>query len=505
MEIRVVQGSITEVESDGLIVNLLDGVTSPGGATGAVDRALDGMITELIRAGEISGVLNKTTLLHTGGKIAPKRVLVAGLGKSDEFDYAAAAKAAATAARFLREKGARAITSIVHGAGIGGLNPRDAARATVEGTVLGLYRGDLYKTSDKEPGEMERFTIVERDPDKIPDIEAGTREGHILGDATNDARTLGNEPSNTMTPAVLADRARQVAQNTGLEIEILDQQRMAELGMGGLLSVAQGSTQPPKLIILRYRAGKDKPALGLIGKGLTFDSGGISIKSHEGMHRMKYDMSGGAAVIQALRAVAELKPDINVVGVVPATENMPGGSAFKPGDVIKCLSGKTVEIITTDAEGRMLLADAITYAIQQGATHLVDIATLTGSCAVALGNNITGVMGNNREFTNRLMEAARLAGEKVWELPLPPEYKEQLKSGIADMRNLGSRYGGALTGGLFLQEFVEGIPWVHMDIAGTAYMTKEEAPEAADSYTELGATGVGVRTLAMLALRLAGR
>ena len=500
MEIRVVQGSITEVESDALIVNLFEGVTSPGGATGAVDRALGGIITDLIASGEISGKLNKTALIHTQGKIAPKRALVVGLGKSGDFDYIAAGKASGAAARFLREKGSRKLTTIVHGAGIGGLDPKAAARAVVEGTIIGLYDGDLYKTSDEdEKADVEQFTIVERDPAKIGEFETGAHEGQALACAANDARDMANEPANRMTPEILAERALEVAVKAGLEIEVLEQDRMAELGMGGLLGVAQGSAQPPRLIFLRYRGKEGGPTLGLVGKGLTFDSGGISIKPHEGMQDMKYDMSGGAAVIGAMKALAELKPPINVIGVIPASENMPGGSAYKPGDVIKFYSGKTAEVITTDAEGRMILADALTYAIRQGATHVVDIATLTGSCAIALGNNITGIMGNDQKFTGKLMEAARLTGEKVWELPLPPEYKEQLKSEIADMRNLGSKYAGALTGGLFLKEFVEGLPWVHMDIAGTADSDAEQP------YRAKGATGVGTRMLAMLAILMADR
>jgi len=502
VDIRVIQGSIIEVESDALIVNLFEGVTSPGGATGAVDRALDGMITELIRSKEATGKLMETALLHTYGRIAPKRVLVIGLGKSGEFDLGAVRKVAGAAARFLRKKGARKITSIVHGAGIGGLTAKDAARAVVEGTILGLYEGDICKT-EREPGEIETFTIVERDSAKIADIEDGSREGRILADATNDARTLGNEPPNRMTPSILSQRARETADRFGLAFEELDEKRMAELGMNGLLSVAQGSAQPPRLIILRYTAGDGKPIIAFVGKGLTFDSGGISIKPDADLHLMKYDMVGGAAVIQALRAVAELKPDINVLGLIPASENMPGGSAYKPGDVIKCLSGKTVEIITTDAEGRMMLADAMTYALRQGANYLVDIATLTGSCVVALGNDITGIMGNNQELIDKLTEAARFAGEQVWHLPMPPPYREQLKSPIADLKNVGSKYGGALTGGLFLQEFVGDVPWVHMDIAGTGFTSKEDGA-AGDGYLACGATGVGVRTLAMLALRLAG-
>ena len=502
MDVHVVRGSITEVESDALIVNLFEGVTTPGGATGAVDRALDGAIAELIASKEATGRLMETTLLHTYGKIAPKRVLVIGLGKSSEFDLVAVRKVAGAAARFLRRKGARRITSIAHGAGIGGLTPEDAARAVVEGAILGLYQGDIYKTSDRDPGEIETLAIVERDHAKIPDIEKGAWEGRILADATNDARTLGNEPPNRMTPSILAQRAREVADQFRLEFEELDEKRMAELGMNGLLSVAQGSAQPPRLIVLRYTAGDEKPTIAFVGKGITFDSGGISIKSQEDMHLMKYDMVGGAAVIHVLRAVAELKPSINVIGVIPASENMPSGSAYKPGDVIECLSGKTVEIITTDAEGRMMLADAITYALRQGANYVVDIATLTGSCAIALGNDITGIMGNNQELIDNLTEAARLAGEQVWSLPLPPIYKDQLKSQIADLKNVGSKYGGALTGGLFLQEFVGDIPWVHMDIAGTAYTSKDSSGD--DGYLAPGATGVGVRTLAMLAARLAG-
>jgi len=495
VEIRIVQGSITEVESDALIVNLFEGVTSPGGGTGAVDRALGGIITDLIASGEISGKLNKTALIHTQGKIAPKRVLVVGLGKSEDFDYIAAGKVSGTAARFLREKRARKVTTIVHGAGIGGLDAKDSARAVVEGAIIGLYDGDLYKTlNEDKPSDIEEFVIVERDSAKIAEFEAGSREGQVLASAANEVRDLANEPANRMTPVILAERTQEMAVKAGLEIEVLDQDRMAELGMGGLLGVAQGSTQPPRLIFMRYRGKEGGNTLALVGKGLTFDSGGISIKPSEGMQDMKYDMSGGAAVIGAMKAIAELKPAINVIGVVPASENMPGGSAYKPGDVIRFYNGKTTEVITTDAEGRMILADAITYAIKQGATHLIDIATLTGSCVVALGHDITGVMGNNREFTGRLMEAARLTGEKCWELPLPPEYKEQLKSEIADFKNIGTRWGGALTGGLFLKEFVEDLPWVHLDIAGTADSDAEEP------YRAKGATGVGTRMLAMLAV-----
>lgn len=502
MDVRVFCGSITGVDSDALIVNLFEGVGSPGGATGAVDAALGGAISELIASGEISGKLAEVALLHTFGRIAPRRVLVVGLGKRTSFDQAAVRKVSGVAARALRKKGVRSVTSIVHGAGIGGLSPLDAARSVVEGTLLALYQGDLYKTSDENPGGIETFTIVELDEDKVEAFETGARQGQILAGATNEARVLADEPANKMTPVLLAMRAREVAERFGLGYEELDEKRMADLGMNALLSVAKGSEQPPRLIVLRHEAGTDRPTVAFVGKGLTFDSGGISIKPHEGLHMMKYDMCGGASVIGAMSAVAQLKPNINVLGLVPASENMPSGTAYRPGDVVETMDGKTVEIITTDAEGRMILADAITYALRQGVNYLVDVATLTGACAVALGPGYTGVMTNNPGLLTVLKDAAQLAGERVWELPLPGEYMENLRSSIADFKNVGPRYGGAIYGGLFIKEFVGDIPWVHMDIAGTAYSSRDEG-SISDGYMASGATGVGVRTLAMLAARLA--
>lgn len=502
LDVRVIYGSITEVESDALIVNLFEGVTVPGGATGAVDRALDGAITELIASREITGKLAQMALIHTRGKISPKRVLVVGLGDSTEFDLVAVRKVAGSAVRFLRDRGVRHVTSIVHGAGIGGLDAKDATRAVVEGTILGLYRGSLYKKPEDDTNEIESFAIVERDESKLGEMEAGAKEGEILATATNEAREMGNQPSNIMTPMALAERARLLAAEYGLEFQEFDEKQMGDMGMRALLSVAQGSTQPPRMVVLKYTAGEGKPTIAFVGKGITFDSGGISIKPSENMQNMKFDMAGAAAVVQTMQAVAQLKPDVNVIAVAPATENMPSGSSYKPGDVITCMNGKTVEITTTDAEGRMILADAITYAVRQGANYIVDVATLTGGCVVALGHDITGIMGNNADFTAHLKKAAELAGERVWELPLPKDYKDMIKSNIADMTNAGPRWGSAIQGGLFLQEFVEDRPWVHMDIAGTAYTSKEEGTGSSVSYMSPGATGAAVRTLAMLAMRL---
>jgi len=498
MEVQIVHGSITDIECDVLIVNLFEGVTLPGGATGAVDRALNGMISESIALNETTGKLMECTILHTLGKIAPKRVLVVGLGKSSDFNAVTVGKVAGAAARFARAKGAKTITTIVHGAGIGNLDARRAARAIVEGTMVGLYRSSLYKKSEDD-NEIDTLTIVEFDESKIPAIEAGVQEGRILGRATNEARTLGNEPSNKMTPIDLAAKAKEMADETGLEFEALDESRIAELHMGGLLGVAQGSVQSPRLIVLRYKYAENKPTLALLGKGITFDSGGISIKPSDAMQDMKFDMAGGAAVIQAMRAIAELKPAINVIGVIPATENMPSGSAYKPGDVIRFMNGKTSEITTTDAEGRVVLADAITYAIQQGANFIVDIATLTGGCVVALGHGYCGIMGNDRQFIKNLCSAAENAGERVWELPLPADYMHLLESNIADFTNAGGRAASAIQGGLFLQEFAEGIPWIHMDIAGTSDITHGNGPYEYKKFMDEGATGFGVRTLTMLA------
>lgn len=496
MEIRVTEGSITEIRSDALIVNLFEGVTSPGGATGAVDSALGGMIADLIGSGEIKGKISETTLIHTCGKIAAKRVLVVGLGKAGEFDLLAARRAAGTAVRFLRKKGIREAATIVHGAGIGGLPIEAASQALAEGSIIADYDPDLYK-SEKDVAGFETITIVERDAARIHVIEAGVRVGAILAEATNRARSLGNEPANHMTPAELAGRARGMADRYGVEIEVFDESWMKDQEMNALLAVAAGSAQPPRLIVMRYRAEGATRTLGLIGKGITFDSGGISIKPSDGMGDMKFDMSGAGAVIEAMGAIAQLKPKINVIGVVPATENMPSGCAYKPGDIIRTKAGKTVEIVTTDAEGRMILCDAITYARETGAEMIVDVATLTGACVVALGHDYTGIMGNDPALTGAVQEAAEAAGEKVWELPLPAEYMEQLKSDYADLKNCGERWGGALTGGLFLKQFADETPWVHMDIAGPADSSKEKP------YRSSGSTGVPVRTLAMLAVRLA--
>jgi leucyl aminopeptidase len=498
VEVKVVSGDIARIKVDAAIVNLFEGIERPGGATGAVDQALGGAITRLIAAGEIKGKLNEVTLIHTMGKMEAERVVVAGLGKQDKFTYDSVRGVMAAACRSLRKVGAKRVGTIIHGAGAGGLDAEQAVQAITEGTILGLYSFRKHVTKEPEYGEIEELLIVERDESKLPLLEAGVDRGRTIADATNFARDMVNEPANYMTPTDLAEVAQRVAAEGGMEITVLERDDMQRLGMGALLGVAQGSRQAPKLVVLRYRGGSPQGGtLGLIGKGLTFDSGGISIKPSEAMDEMKGDMAGGAAVIAAMKAIAELKVPVNVTGVVPATENLPGGAALKPGDVLKAMNGKTIEVANTDAEGRLILADAICYARNQGLSPLIDVATLTGACHVALGDICTGAMTNDQALVDRVIRCGQDVGEKIWQLPMFEEYKELNKSEVADIKNTGGRYGGAITAAQFLAEFSEDTPWVHLDIAGPFLIKKDQ------SYLGKGATGVAVRTLIKVALSLA--
>ena len=495
MEIKVVTGDITQIEADAIVVNLFEG-EQPGGDTDVVDKALDGAITRLVKNGGIKGKFGEVSIIHTLGKLPVGVVAVAGLGKDQDFDLEKMRGVAGGYCRSLRKLNCHRIATVVNDVAIGGINPEVLVEAIVEGSLLGLYKFANYKKLEYE--DVAGIVIVERDGDRIPALERGVRKGEILAEGTSLARDMVNEPANYMTPSRMAEIAREIADKGKLEINIFDSRDMEIMGMGALLGVAKGSKQPPKLITLGYKGDEgSKNAIGFVGKGVTFDSGGISIKPSKDMGEMKGDMAGGAAVVAALGAIAKLKPKINVVGIIPATENLPSGSALKPGDVLKALNGKTIEVMNTDAEGRLILADALSYAVKQGLSPLVDLATLTGACVVALGTGYTGTFSNDQELVGKVLEAADMAGEKLWRLPLPEEYKEQNKSEIADIKNIGNRHGGAITAALFLSEFVDKTPWVHLDIAGTASSSKESG------YVIKGATGVGVRTLVELALLLA--
>ena len=499
MEIRVVAGDITGLTADAAVVNLFEGVREPGGATGAMDRALEGGIRRLIAAGEVRGKLGELTVVHTLGHIPPERVVIAGLGKAEEFDLDRVRQVAAEVCRLLRRLGVRHGATIVHGAGLAGLDARPAARALAEGSLLGLYRFRRHQARGEEDTDLERLTVVEFDRAKLPGIESGLDQGRIGAEFTCLARDLINEPGNLLTPGDLAERATQVAEESDLEIEVLQRDELERRGMGALLGVAQGSHQPPCLIVLRYRGapGSAQPTLGLLGKGVTFDAGGISIKPAAGMGAMKGDMAGGAAVIGALGALGKLQPAVNVTGIVPAVENLPGGGAYRPGDVLRAMNGKSIEIITTDAEGRLILADALCYAKQLGLSPLVDVATLTGNCRQALGSVYSGIFGNDQGLVERVIRAGQEAGERYWQLPLHPDYKELIRGDYGDIKNSGGGAAGAITAAWFLAEFAQGTPWAHLDIAGTSTSDRDRGPLVK------GATGVALRTLVNLALEMA--
>ena len=499
MKITVVLTDITTMDTPALIVNLFKGVKTPGGATGAVDRALDGGISNLIDDGEITGKKGEMTLLHTMGKIAPARVVVAGLGSQDDFDAEVVRRVSSEALRFLRRRGITEAVTIAHGAGVGGLAPDDAGQAIAEGSLLGLYRFDRYHTNgDDSDGDFEELTIAEVDESRAKAIRKGVAKGQAMAEATMISRNMVNEPANVMTPTSMAEIGRRVAEENALGFEVLDNAEMREMGMGAFMGVAQGSDEPAKLIILTYEGDPANPGnnLGLIGKGITFDTGGISLKPAAGMESMKGDMAGGASVIGAMQIISQFKPRINVTGMVAATENMPGGSAQRPGDVVTAMNGKTIEVINTDAEGRLVLADALTLARQRGITRLVDIATLTGAMVTTLGKACTGVMGNDDGLINDVIKAGKQTGEKFWQLPMFDEYKELIRSDVADMKNTGGRQAGSITAAFLLKEFVDGAAWAHLDIAGTS------TSEKVSGYQVKGATGTPARTLAQLAVNL---
>src|SRR2546421_925342 len=371
-------------------------------------------------------------------------------------------------------------------------------QTVVEGLFAASFEADKYKSDKKDAKFVDAVVLAGFPEEKRTIAEKGLDRGRTIADALNFARDLINEPSNKLTPAILADKAAAMAKDAGLSVEILDEKRIAELKMGALLSVAQGSVEPPRMMIVTYTPPSAKPGapvIGLIGKAVTFDTGGISIKPSDGMEKMKYDMAGGATLLGVMRAPAALKPNVKVICVVPSTENMPGGRAQKPGDIQTAMSGKTIEVLNTDAEGRLLLADGIHYAKQLGATHLIDAATLTGAIVVALANVNVGVFGSDQAFTDKLLASSKAAGEKMWQMPIDDDYREFIKGTVADIQNIGSgKGGGAITGAMFIKEFTGDTPWIHLDIAGTAWN------DDAKPWLAKGPTGVALRTLVHLVL-----
>jgi leucyl aminopeptidase len=488
MDLMLVRSAAAEVEADAVVVMVGEGPPPP---------ELEKSLSALYDSGEIKGKILEFTLLHHLEGYKARRVLIAGAGKSDEttgqaFDPGKLRKIAGAAVRFLKPKG---IQSIAFALADGSDSP-EQVYAVAEGAILGIWEPDYLKT-DKEGKEAKppaSITIATSRTD--PAVETALERARVIGEAANLSRDIAVEPPNLLTPLTMADRARKMAQANGLSFEVLDQDRMRQLGMGALLGVAQGSAEPPAMIIMQYKPenAASNVHLGLVGKGVTFDTGGISIKPSEGMEKMKYDMAGGAAVIGAMQAIALLKPQITVTGIVPAVENMPGSRAQRPGDIVTSLSGKTIEILNTDAEGRLILADAITYAKQLGCTHLIDTATLTGAIVVALGHASSGVFANNDQLLEQWMTAAKQAGEKMWHMPLDEEYRDQLKTVYADIQNIGGRWGGACSAAMFLKEFAGDTPWVHVDVAGTAWL------DDAKPFLAKGPTGIPVGSFVNLVL-----
>jgi leucyl aminopeptidase len=499
MQIHISEDSITSITSDCIVVTFFEDQPSVQGLIEELDNALGQRISRLIEDKEIRGRWGEVTIIHNWGLIPSKRVLVLGLGKKENVTLDRIRDAVAIASRKARATFVRHLSIGVTSRFNDRWNPVDLVQSIIEGVQLGLYRYEGYKTEKDDTDSIGTLTLALSDLTKGA-IQAGIERGQIFSAATNLARDLVNTPANHMNPAQLAEAAQNVANNLELEYSVLGIEEIEKLGMGALMAVSQGSHHPACLIVMKYMGAPDSDeVLGLVGKGVTFDSGGLQIKPDTGMVEMKRDMAGAAAVIGTMHAIGALQPHSNVIAVIPACENMINGRAMKPGDVIKAFNGKTIEVKHTDAEGRLVLADGVAYAKHLGATKLIDVATLTAAVIVALGHTTTGLMSNHEGWANEVKSAASIAGEKIWELPMFDEYKELIKSDIADMKNDAGRPAGAIQGALFIREFVDGLPWAHLDIAGTSSATKEQGVNPS------GATGVAVRTLAQLAIRFAGK
>jgi len=488
MKTELVVGDIRKHRADMLVVNLFEGVKRPGGATGAVDKAIGGGISAAIRDGDFRGKWGETLFLRPGKGVAAPRVLVVGLGKKEKFTPDHVRQSTLPVMQVAKKKKLPTVASVLHGAGAGGLDPEDAARFLGLGAVLSGYEYDRYKS--EKAGRVSRFQVVEGNRQVAAKAKRGLARGAKLGEAINWGRDLVAAPPGDLRPDGLARAARSL-RGGKVRVKVFGRKEAEAWKMGGLLAVGKGSEVSPRLIVAEYRGGRPgAPWTALVGKGVTFDTGGISLKKWEGMEKMKYDMAGGAGMLATVRAAAALGIRRNVVAIVPAVENMPSGNAYRPGDVLRMMSGKTVEVLSTDAEGRLILADAITFARKRYRPDLIlDAATLTGSCVVALGSVTMGMMGNDAKVLGRMREASEVSGERAWELPLHEEYFEQIKSDIADLRNIGGPEAGAITAGYFLKEFAGETPWVHMDIAGVAWREKEKMGYAP------GPTGVPVRLL----------
>ena len=495
MRTELIFATLAGIETELLAVLAADTQTAKGPDAKPVpalltgDEAVKAAAAAVLASGEFKAGANETLLLHAPAGLNAKRLLIVGLGKAGKATAHSIRSAAGTAVRFGKPRGIKELVLALPESDV--LDGAASARAAAEGALVGDYDPDTYR-SDRKDLSVQSFTVAAPASADKKALEAAFAEGVIVGESQNFARVLVNEPGNVLTPTVLGQRAAEMAQEVGLQWDVHSTEKLHELKMGAFWSVSQGSEEPPALIVLRYEpadAAKDGPVLGLVGKGITFDTGGISIKPADNMEKMKYDMAGGAAMLGAMRAIALLKPKVRVIGIVCAAENMPDGKAQKPGDVQTAMSGKTIEIINTDAEGRLVLADGLAYAKQLGATHLIDAATLTGACVVALGMVNAGSFSNDDETYRKFDAALEVSGEKFWRLPLGDEYMEMIKSDIGDIKNTGGRWGGAITAAEFLHVFADETPWIHLDIAGMAWV------EDSRPYIAKGPSGIAVRSI----------
>jgi leucyl aminopeptidase len=489
-EFRVVAGPLEDVGDPALVAFVFEGSEPFSARVRALDRHLEGKIGEAVRLGDFKGKPDQATILHPRSSGAPDRIVLAGLGARESITASRARAAAGRAAFLLRDR--EVVRYSVDLPSEGAIEPAEAARAVVEGLVIGHYRFDRYKSAAEDRKKRaERVTLSVAKTAPLAEVRREVEWARTVGEAQCLARDLQNEPGNELTPARLAEAARKLARTSrGLSCRVYSGPELRRMGMSALLAVSQGSEEPPQLIVLEWsppRAGKDLVAI--VGKGITFDSGGISIKPWKDMWDMKYDMSGGAAILGTMRAVAALDLQQRVIGVVPASENLPSGSALKPGDVIRSYAGTTIEIHSTDAEGRLVLADALAFAAKRKPAVIIDLATLTGSIVAALGTQASGLFSNDETLAAALREAGEAAGERLWPMPIWDEYLPQIKSDIADIKNVGGPYAGSIAAALFLKKFVGSTPWAHLDIAGTAYL------ESGDGWRPKGGVGFGVRLL----------
>lgn len=483
MIVKIENKSILDVNADVIIVNLFEGVKNPKGVTGVVDKAYNGIISDFVIKKENFegkyGEVYKLPIVENG-----KKIYIAGLGKQEEFTYTKIRNLTAKIVRNMSGN-TKKVVSILHGAGVAGLCPERCAQMITEGAISGTYSFDKYKAVKKE-NVIEEFIIAETDEEKFKAAEQGVKKGIVTAEAVNTARDLINESSQYLYPETLAEFA---VKNSGVKTTVYNKEEIKKMGMNAFLAVGQGSVHEPKLIHMEYKCENPKKKIAIVGKGITFDAGGLDLKPAASMLTMRDDMSGAAAVICTMKAISILKPDVEVHAIVAACENMPSGSAYKPGDVITAKTGRTIEIDNTDAEGRVTLADALAYAEETGVDEIIDIATLTGACMVALGTVASGIMGNNDEKVKEFIKVAEKAGERFWQMPMYEEYGDVLKSDIADTKNTGGRMGGTSAAGIFLSKFIKNTPWIHLDIAGTAFLDKANAEGIK------GATAIGVRSL----------